>query len=73
MNPQSLATVTEIAKDIGIFVSFIVSVAAVACAKLPPPPDGTKAAVIFAVVNWLGQNYGYARNAGNASNAGVAK
>lgn len=64
MDPHPLATLAEISKDIGIFVSFIVSIAAVACAKLPPPPEGTKAAAIFAVINWLGQNYGYARNAG---------
>ncbi len=64
MTPQTVAMLAEIAKDIGILLSFIVSIAAVACAKLPPPPEGTKSAAIFAVINWLGQNYGYARNAG---------
>jgi hypothetical protein len=66
MDSSSLAALAEIAKDAGTAAAFVISAASIYCARVAPPPAGSRAASIYAVINWLGQNFGYAANAASA-------
>ena len=55
-------TILAVIKGLAFAVPTLISVAAVYTANVKPPEPGTKRAAIFAVINYLGQNYGHAAN-----------
>ncbi|HTV32744.1 MAG TPA: hypothetical protein VME69_06535 [Methylocella sp.] len=54
---------TQVLSDIETYVPMAISAAAVAATQFPPPKDPNSWwGQLYAVINWLGMNWGYAKN-----------